>query len=73
MGDAVGPLRVRDHQHLRRLVFGRVWTIEGIERTETFVCLAKMPAKQSASGLRDEMEVKPESVTECGGPGSGVP
>jgi Lrp/AsnC family leucine-responsive transcriptional regulator len=54
--DLLARVRVRDHEHLRRLLFERVWTIEGVERTETFLCLAEMPAKQAAAGLLAMLE-----------------
>lgn len=49
--DMLAKLRVRDHAHLRRLLLERVWQIEGLQRTETFLSLAEMPAKQPALHL----------------------
>lgn len=49
--DLLARVRVRDHEHLRQLLFERVWTIDGVERTETYLCLAEMPAKDFAGEL----------------------
>jgi len=54
--DLLARVRVRDHEHLRQLLFKRVWAIEGVERTETFLCLAEMPAKDFARELLATME-----------------
>lgn len=54
--DLLARVRVRDHEHLRQLLFERVWTIEGVERTETFLCLAEMPSKDFAGGLIATLE-----------------
>ena len=43
--DLLVRLRARDQQHLRELLFQRVWKIAGIERTETLLCLGELPAK----------------------------
>jgi Lrp/AsnC family leucine-responsive transcriptional regulator len=43
--DMLARLRVRDHAHLRQVLLSEIWRIEGVQRTETFVALAEMPAK----------------------------
>lgn len=43
--DMLARLRVRDHAHLRRVLLSEIWRIEGVQRTETFVGLAEMSAK----------------------------
>jgi Lrp/AsnC family transcriptional regulator for asnA, asnC and gidA len=43
--DLLVRLRARDQQHLRELLFERVWKISGIERTETLLCLGELPPK----------------------------
>jgi len=43
--DLLVRLRARDQQHLRELLFERVWRISGIERTETLLCLGELPPK----------------------------
>ncbi|MHB8506652.1 MAG: Lrp/AsnC family transcriptional regulator [Acidimicrobiales bacterium] len=61
--DLLARVRVRDHDHLRKLLFERVWTIKGVERTETFLCLAEMPAKDFAGELLADMEKELEGGT----------
>lgn len=43
--DMLARLRVRDHAHLRHVLLSDIWRIDGVQRTETFVALAEMPAK----------------------------
>ncbi|HVB54448.1 MAG TPA: Lrp/AsnC family transcriptional regulator [Candidatus Acidoferrales bacterium] len=43
--DLLVRLRARDQQHLRELLFERVWKVSGIERTETLLCLGELPPK----------------------------
>ncbi len=45
--DMLARLRVRDHAHLRQVLLAEIWRIEGVQRTETFLGLAGMPAKES--------------------------
>lgn len=45
--DMLARLRVRDHAHLRQVLLAEIWRIEGVQRTETFLGLAEMPAKES--------------------------
>lgn len=54
--DLLARVRVRDHNHLRELLFERIWRIGGVERTETFLALAEMPAKDFAGNLLAAME-----------------
>lgn len=54
--DLLARLRVRDHAHLRRLLFERIWRIDGVERTETFLVLAEMPVKDYAGDLLAAMD-----------------
>jgi DNA-binding Lrp family transcriptional regulator len=49
--DMLARVRVSDHAHLRRLLLEQVWQIEGVQRTETFLSLAEMPAKEITPGL----------------------
>lgn len=49
--DMLARVRVRDHAHLRRLLLEQVWQLEGVQRTETFLSLAEMPAKELAASL----------------------
>jgi Lrp/AsnC family leucine-responsive transcriptional regulator len=54
--DLLARLRLRDHAHLRALMFEQVWKIPGVQRTETFLGLAEMPAKQFTRLLIEEQE-----------------
>jgi DNA-binding Lrp family transcriptional regulator len=49
--DMLARVRVRDHAHLRELLLEQVWQIEGVQRTETFLALAEMPAPDFVAGL----------------------
>jgi DNA-binding Lrp family transcriptional regulator len=53
--DMVVRIRVRDHTHLRTLLLDHVWQIPGMQRTETHIAMAEMPAKDYASVLLDKM------------------
>jgi Lrp/AsnC family leucine-responsive transcriptional regulator len=41
-------IKVRDHAHLRNLLLDRLWQIDGIQHTETFLSLAEAPTKSLA-------------------------
>jgi Lrp/AsnC family leucine-responsive transcriptional regulator len=49
--DLLVRLRVRDHEHLRELLFDRIWNLPGIERTETYISLGHMDPKDIDAGL----------------------
>jgi DNA-binding Lrp family transcriptional regulator len=57
--DMVVRLRVRDHAHLRALLLDKVWQIPGMQRTETHIAMAEMPAKDYPSALLDKMLADP--------------
>lgn len=57
--DMLARLRVRDHAHLRQILLSQIWRIEGVQRTETFVALAEMPAKFGY--IADLLERSPRS------------
>jgi Lrp/AsnC family transcriptional regulator, leucine-responsive regulatory protein len=63
--DMLARVRVRDHAHLRRLLLEQVWQIEGVQRTETFLSLAEMPAKDLTVGMLEADDV-PTGRTERG-------
>lgn len=44
-------LRVRDHSHLRDVLFGDILPLEEIERTDTLISLESMPHKNSTADL----------------------
>ena len=49
--DLLVRLRVRDHEHLREVLFDRIWNLPGIARTETYISLAHMDPKDVDAGL----------------------
>ena len=50
--DLLVRLRVRDHAHLRELLLAKIFTINGVQRTETFLSLADVePANFTAAML----------------------
>jgi DNA-binding Lrp family transcriptional regulator len=53
--DMVVRIRVRDQAHLRALLLDHVWQIPGMQRTETHIAMAEMPAKDYASDLLERM------------------
>jgi Lrp/AsnC family leucine-responsive transcriptional regulator len=40
--DLLARLRVRDHVHLRQLLMERIWQIEGVQRTETWLSIVEI-------------------------------
>jgi Lrp/AsnC family leucine-responsive transcriptional regulator len=64
--DMLARVRVRDHAHLRRLLLEHVWQIEGVQRTETFLSLAEMPAKDMTAALL-ELDADPPQVARTNG------
>lgn len=52
--DMLARVRLRDHIHLRQFLLERVWQSPGIQRTETYLALAEMASKESATELLDE-------------------
>jgi Lrp/AsnC family leucine-responsive transcriptional regulator len=61
--DMLVRLRVRDHVHLRRFLLERVWQLDGVQRTETFLSIAELPSKHLAVTLLAE------AAPEDGSPG----
>jgi DNA-binding Lrp family transcriptional regulator len=43
--DLMLRLRVRDHEHLRRCLFDKIWKLPGVNRTETFLSLSATDTK----------------------------
>jgi Lrp/AsnC family leucine-responsive transcriptional regulator len=55
--DLLVRFRVRDHAHLRELLLTEIFTIDGVQRTETFLSLADVePANFTASLLKQMSE-----------------
>jgi DNA-binding Lrp family transcriptional regulator len=49
--DLLVRLRLRDHEHLKTVLFDRIWSLPGIQRTETYISLGQMEPKDSDSAL----------------------
>lgn len=61
--DMIVRARVRDHTHLRDLLMNRVWQIDGIQRTETALTIAEMPAKNANAELIAELLRRDQPTT----------
>ncbi|HEY8200223.1 MAG TPA: Lrp/AsnC family transcriptional regulator [Actinomycetota bacterium] len=61
--DMLVRLRLRDTAHLREVLFERIWTVPGVDRTETFVGLGDMAPKAIdvllIDGLLAQMQAEP--------------
>src|SRR5499427_10213443 len=53
--DLLVRLRVRDHAHLRELLLTRIFTINGVQRTETFLSLADVEPPNFTATLLEHM------------------
>ena len=53
--DLLVRLRVRDHAHLRELLLAQIFTINGVQRTETFLSLADVEPANFTAALLDQM------------------
>jgi DNA-binding Lrp family transcriptional regulator len=53
--DLLVRLRVRDHAHLRELLLTKIFQINGVQRTETFLSLADVEPGNSAAAMLDVM------------------
>lgn len=53
--DLLVRLRLRDTAHLRDVLFERIWTVPGVDRTETFVSLGEMAPKAIDVLLIDDL------------------
>jgi DNA-binding Lrp family transcriptional regulator len=53
--DLLVRLRVRDHAHLRELLLTEIFTINGVQRTETFLSLADVEPANFTAGLLEQM------------------
>lgn len=57
--DMLARMRVRNHSHLRELLLSRIFQIDGLQKTETLICVAEAPLKSRY--VADLVE--PQSVT----------
>src|SRR5215471_11447758 len=53
--DLLVRLRVRDHAHLRELLLKQIFTINGVQRTETFLSLADVESANFTAGMLAQM------------------
>ena len=53
--DLLVRLRVRDHTHLRELLLTKIFQINGVQRTETFLSLADVDPDNFAAALLDDL------------------
>jgi Lrp/AsnC family transcriptional regulator, leucine-responsive regulatory protein len=53
--DLLVRLRVRDHAHLRELLLNQIFTINGVQRTETFLSLADVESANFTAGMLAQM------------------
>ncbi len=53
--DLLVRLRVRDHTHLRELLLTRIFQIDGVQRTETFLSLADVEPENFAAAMLGQM------------------
>src|SRR6266436_1605925 len=53
--DLLVRLRVRDHAHLRELLLTKIFQINGVQRTETFLSLADVEPGNFAAAMLDVM------------------
>ena len=74
--DLLVRLRVRDHTHLRELLLSKIFQINGVQRTETFLSLADVEPDNFAAAMLDQMSRQrgePRDLTARPGLGSGSP
>lgn len=53
--DLLVRLRVRDHMHLRSLLLTRIFSIPGVQRTETFLSLTDIESPNAAAALLGQL------------------
>src|SRR5579863_5256343 len=53
--DLLVRLRVRDHAHLRELLLAKIFTINGVQRTETFLSLADVEPDNFTAAMLEVM------------------
>ncbi|MFK1434791.1 Lrp/AsnC family transcriptional regulator [Pseudomonas aeruginosa] len=64
--DLLVRLKVRDHGHLRALLMDHIWQITGLQGTSTQISVAKMPSKNFADGLLQQLEAWISTTQEHG-------
>ena len=58
--DLLVRLRVRDHAHLRELLLTKIFPINGVQRTETFLSLADVEPANFTAAMLEQMSQQPE-------------
>src|SRR2546426_377465 len=53
--DLLVRLRVRDHEHLKTVLFDRIWSLSGVDRTETYISLGQMDPKDFDRSMLDSL------------------
>jgi Lrp/AsnC family transcriptional regulator, leucine-responsive regulatory protein len=56
--DLLVRLRVRDHTHLRELLLTKIFQIDGVQRTETFLSLADVEPENFTAAMLDQMSAR---------------
>ena len=59
--DLLVRLRVRDHDHLKNVLFDRIWNLPGVDRTETYISLGQMEPKEFDLALLESLSAGDES------------
>ena len=54
--DLLVRLRLRDHEHLKTVLFDRIWSLPGVDRTETYISLGQMEPKEFDLALLESLE-----------------
>ena len=62
--DLLARLVVADHGHLKELLLNHIWTIDGVQRTETFLAVADMQPENFANQLIESIRARRESADE---------
>ena len=63
--DLLVRLRVRDHAHLRQLLLTKIFTINGVQRTETFLSLADVEPDNFSAAMLAQMSQHQSERTEA--------
>lgn len=59
--DLLSRLRVRDHQHLTRVLINGIWQLSAVQRTDTQLCFASAPQGSFTAMLLDQLAAQQRS------------
>ncbi len=59
--DLLVRLRLRDHDHLKNVLFDRIWRLPGVDRTETYISLGQMEPKEFDLALLESLSTGDQS------------